>query len=87
MSIEDYPRVINVEDDGQTVELDDGSTWRVPLGDNTRSYCWYETQRIVVEKSSDPAYPYRLRNLDTAGDIVKAMRWRKQKKNSWTEQY
>jgi len=71
---ENYSLIVEVEDDGQTVELDDGSTWNVPLGDNTISICWYETQRIVVEESGDKDYPYRLRNLDTSGDVVKAIR-------------
>jgi hypothetical protein len=71
---EKYSLIVRVEDDGQTLELDDGSTWNVPVGDNTISICWYETQRIVVEKSADKNYPYRLRNLDTSGDVVKAMR-------------
>jgi hypothetical protein len=74
MSKEKYSLIINVEDDGQTVELMDGSTWSVSIGEHTRSICWYPTQRIVVEKSGDPSYPYRLRNLDTAGDVVKARR-------------
>jgi hypothetical protein len=71
---ENYSLIVEVDDDGQTVELDDGSTWNVPLGDNTISICWYETQRIVVEESGDKDYPYRLRNLDTSGDMVKAIR-------------
>lgn len=74
MLSENYSLIVEVEDDGQTVELDDGSTWNVPLGDNTISICWYETQRIVVEESGDKDYPYRLRNLDTSGDVVKAIR-------------
>jgi hypothetical protein len=71
---EQYSLVIDIEDDGQTIGLDDGSTWKVPPGDNTISICWYATQRIVVEESGDKNYPYRLRNLDTSGDVVKAIR-------------
>lgn len=74
MSREKHSLIINVEDDGQTVELDDGSTWSVSIGDNTLSICWYPTQRVVIEHGSDPGYPYRLRNLDTSGDVVKARR-------------
>ena len=74
MTREKYSLIINVGDDGQTVELDDGSTWSVSIGDHPRSICWYPTQRIVVEKGDDPSYPYRLRNLDTLGDVVRAKR-------------
>ena len=62
---EPYSLIIDVDDDGQTIELEDGSTWNVSLGDNTISICWYATQRIIVEESGDKSYPYRLCNLDT----------------------
>jgi hypothetical protein len=57
---------------GQTVTLSDGSRWRISVGDATKTFCWYPTQRVVVENCDDDVYPYELHNLDTEGDVAKA---------------
>src|SRR5437870_4089315 len=69
MCKEEYSAIVSIEDDGQTIELEDGSTWRVAFGDNTRSLCWNETQRVAIDRSEDESFPYELRNLDTAGNV------------------
>src|SRR5437016_14083838 len=33
---EEYSVIVGVEDDGHTVELEDGSTWQIAFGDDTR---------------------------------------------------
>jgi hypothetical protein len=62
--------ILKVEMGGKIVILSDSSRWRVRIGDHTKSICWYATQRIVIEEGNTPSYPYRLRNLDTAQDVV-----------------
>jgi hypothetical protein len=65
--------ILNVEDDGLVVCLNDGSVWDISVGENTKSILWYPTMRVVVEKAADQMYPFRLKNLATAGpDEVRA---------------
>ena len=75
----DYPgtgqehHILEVQEDGLVVCLDDGSVWDVSVGDDTISFLWYPTMRIVVEKNDSPTHPFSLKNLDTAGpDVVRA---------------
>ena len=67
--------IVDIHEDGLVVRLDDGSSWNVPVGDHTKSMCWYPTMRIVVEETGSSLYPFTLTNLDTAGpDVVRAAR-------------
>jgi hypothetical protein len=52
--------------DGTLLVLSDGSRWSVRIGDNTLSACWYPTQHVTIDKSDDPGYPYRIKNLNTS---------------------
>ena len=67
---EEYWVVVGVEDGGQTIKLEAGSTWQIAVGDDTRSLPWCETQRVVIEKNDDESYPYRLRNVDTSESVL-----------------
>ena len=66
---EEYWVVVGVEDGGQTIKLEDGSIWHIAFGDDTRSLLWCEAQRVVIEKSDDENYPYRLRSVDTSESV------------------
>ena len=46
-------------------QIDDGSWWKIRPSDSGKTTLWFETQRIVVDRSADHLYPYRLANLDT----------------------
>ncbi|HXG50022.1 MAG TPA: hypothetical protein VNN77_01275 [candidate division Zixibacteria bacterium] len=64
-----------VRNDGLIIELDDGSSWDVSVGDNTKSICWYPTMRVIIAETGLSPYPFTLTNLDTAGpDVVQARR-------------
>lgn len=68
-------RIVEIDDDGLIVQLDDGSSWNIPIGDNTKAMCWYATMRVVVDQAGSALYPFTLTNLDTAGpDVVRASR-------------
>jgi len=72
MADEEALMIVEVEDDGQIIELLDGARYRVMPGDNTVSILWYPTQRIVVSESGDAASPYLLTNLDADNQAVAA---------------
>jgi hypothetical protein len=63
--------LIDVREDGELVELDDGSLWRIAPGDITQSVLWLPTQSVRVSRIDSGAF--RLRNLGT-GSSVSAVR-------------
>jgi hypothetical protein len=63
--------VLEVREDGELVELDDGSLWRVIPGGMTQTILWLPTQAVRVTRASSGLY--RLRN-QTTGDSVSAFR-------------
>jgi hypothetical protein len=71
MSKNIYPRlgevhnIMEILEDGQIVQLNDLSKWRIRSGDISKTVIWYPTQRIIVEENESDIYPYRLKNLDT----------------------
>ncbi len=62
--------IMDVSEDGEQITLSDNSTWSIRPGDISKSACWYETQRVLVEATTSKAYPYKLTNLDTAGPDI-----------------
>ncbi|XSG83187.1 MAG: hypothetical protein ACPW61_05255 [Methyloligella sp. ZOD6] len=45
-----------VQDDGLLLLTLDGSTWRVSVGENTRSILWLPTDPVLIEKLKDDSY-------------------------------
>ena len=62
--------IMGVSEDGEQITLSDNSIWNIRPGDISKSACWYETQRVLVEGTTNKAYPYKFTNLDTAGPDV-----------------
>ncbi len=62
--------ILKVSEDGLQIILHNTSIWDIRPKDIGKSACWYETQRVLVEKTTNKAYPYKLTNLDTAGPEV-----------------
>lgn len=59
--------IVKVGKTGLSVQLSDGSKWKIKTGDISKTLAWYPTQRITVENNDSDVYPFLLTNLDTAG--------------------
>ncbi len=62
----DHPNqqmLIEISDDGETLQLIDGSLWRIWPGDIPTSIIWLPTSTIEVQEISDDLCSHRLTNL------------------------
>ena len=66
--------LIQVHDDFETLELDDGSKWGVEPGDNPTIVTWLPTETIRIKVADlNSAWPYELINIKE-GVSVRARR-------------
>ena len=49
---------------GSMVQLEDGSIWQISPLSKVDSILWLVTEQIVVTRSDNPLYPYKLINTD-----------------------
>ncbi len=54
--------LIEISDDGETVELLDGSIWRIAAGDIPTAILWTPTSEIEVQESDGDLYSHILIN-------------------------
>lgn len=59
--------IARIAKNGLSVQLSDGSKWKIKTGDISKTLTWYATQRVTVENNDSDVYPFVLTNLDTAG--------------------
>ena len=52
-----------IENDGQLLELEDGSRWQVYEGFTFRTQAWSDGEMINVKLGKNPDYPYTLVNF------------------------
>lgn len=55
--------ISEVRNDGEFIELDDGSVWEIPPSDRARAKSWMPLQRVQVLSGEGDAYV--IENLDT----------------------
>jgi hypothetical protein len=52
-------------DNGSSLELSDGSRWKIHPDDIDQTSIWLTPMEIEIEPVNDKSYPYILYNLDT----------------------
>jgi hypothetical protein len=59
------------QEEGQSLVLEDDSTWEVHPSDRSLTARWLRGSTIYVEETKTQAYPYVLRNR-TEGEVARA---------------
>lgn len=55
---------------GQFIQLDDGTVWEINPNDQTVTQGWLSPVQIVVSRSQNQIYPYRLYNTATGSAVT-----------------
>lgn len=58
---------LSYNENKMTIKFADGPRWSISPGDLSKVMCWSPTSRVIVKKSENPIYPYKITNLDTSG--------------------
>jgi len=56
--------------DGEFIILSDNSVWNISNEDVLRSGVWFSTSAIIIKKSNNKSYPYKLYNTLTEDSIL-----------------
>ena len=63
--------ILDKQDDGKKLILNDDSTWEVNPGDQSLTKRWLRGSTIMVDYTEKQDYPYVLRN-QTEGEVARA---------------
>ena len=64
-------RVIGVRRNGEIVDLENGTSWKIQLNDQIRTDVWKPGDRIKIQSTDYVIYRYLLKNIDS-GESVRA---------------